>query len=97
MKTIDMRTEGSRASVSLSVVDEEDEEDEDTEYEEQDSTAASTPSREGDHHQLAASHTSGKPILVRRRSLTDLVAEFAFAMRRSLQWKKQKTKLGHGC
>jgi len=88
MKTIDTRDgddSRNRAAITLSVVDEEDEEDIE-DYEEYAETSSRTS--EGDH-QLAAPHP-GKAVLMRRRSLTDLVVEFAFAMRRNLHWKKVK-------
>ncbi|KAI0749165.1 hypothetical protein BC629DRAFT_121998 [Irpex lacteus] len=90
-KTIDMRYDN-RASLSLSVVDEEDEYDLDGDGEDGDieSTTAVSPSTEGEGYQLSASPHSDKPMLVRRRSITDLVVEFAFAMRRSLRWRKRK-------
>ncbi|KAI0347777.1 hypothetical protein BDW22DRAFT_1424044 [Trametopsis cervina] len=91
MKTIDARCESNRASISLSVVDEEDEEELDEEEE------LTEPRGDSDgSHQLSVPHAN-KAMLVRRRSFTDLVVDLAFAMRRSLHWKRQKLKFVKDC
>lgn len=63
-----------------SVVDEEDEYDLEGEGEDGDieSTTAVSPSTEGEGYQLSASPHPDKPMLVRRRSITDLVVVRAY-------------------